>query len=113
MAELDRGKQSAKWQALNKIAMEHVCVIPTLFELRSVAGDKIKPTYLWAPYGSWAYGEMSVTSRKRRNVFSSPGEPPDRSPVTSPLTLPIVDGGAAWPVTSFAESWACWCSYSS
>lgn len=63
IAEVDREKQSALWQALNVMAMENVWVIPTFFELQQrLAGTKINPdaVYLWGPYGSWPYGAMSV-----------------------------------------------------
>ena len=59
--ELDRAKQSALWQALNKEATEKVWIIPTFFELtQRLAGNKIAPVYIWGPYGSWPYGAMSV-----------------------------------------------------
>ncbi|MEO8638307.1 MAG: ABC transporter substrate-binding protein [Chloroflexota bacterium] len=63
IAELDRTKQNALWQALNKEAMENVWVIPTFFELQQrMTGTGIDPAgvYLWGPYGSWPYGAMSV-----------------------------------------------------
>ncbi|MEX0625962.1 MAG: ABC transporter substrate-binding protein [Chloroflexota bacterium] len=64
IAETDRTAQSALWQALNKKAMENVYVIPTFFELtQRLAGTSINSdgVYLWGPYGSWPYGDMSVT----------------------------------------------------
>jgi peptide/nickel transport system substrate-binding protein len=61
IAELDRAKQSADWQALNKEAMQNVWVIPTFFELtQRLAGTKIAPVYIWGPYGSWPYASMYV-----------------------------------------------------
>ena len=62
-AELDRAKQAADWQALNKLAMQNVYAIPTFSELtQRMAGTKIAPVYIWGPYGSWPYAAMYVTS---------------------------------------------------
>jgi peptide/nickel transport system substrate-binding protein len=62
LAELDRNTQATMWQALNKLAMERVYVIPTTFGTSQViAGSKVQPIYQWAPYGSWPYAEMYVT----------------------------------------------------
>jgi peptide/nickel transport system substrate-binding protein len=62
-AELDRAKQAADWQALNKLAMQNVWAIPTFSELaQRLAGTKIAPVYIWGPYGSWPYAAMYVTS---------------------------------------------------
>jgi len=59
--ELDRATQATKWQALNKEAVLHAWIIPTRFGLtQTIAGNKIQPTYQWAPYGSWPYAEMHV-----------------------------------------------------
>ena len=58
-AELDPAKQATMWQDLNKQAMERMYVVPTTFGLTQViAGTGIEPAYQWAPYGSWAYGEI-------------------------------------------------------
>jgi peptide/nickel transport system substrate-binding protein len=60
-AELDRAKQAADWQALNKLAMQNVYAIPTFSELaQRMAGTKIAPVYIWGPYGSWPYAAMYV-----------------------------------------------------
>jgi peptide/nickel transport system substrate-binding protein len=64
-AELDRAKQAADWQALNKLAMQNVWAIPTFSEYaQRMAGTKIatESIYLWGPYGSWPYAAMYVTS---------------------------------------------------
>jgi peptide/nickel transport system substrate-binding protein len=59
--ELDRTKQEAAWQALNKEAAQNMYVIPTLFGLsQTLAGTKVGPIYRWPAYGSWPYGEMYV-----------------------------------------------------
>jgi peptide/nickel transport system substrate-binding protein len=59
--ELDRAKQAADWQALNKEAMQNVYMIPYLFGLsQTLAGTKVAPIYRWPAYGSWPYGEMYV-----------------------------------------------------
>ena len=49
--------------------MANVWVIPTRFgKQQRLAGSKVKSAsgkngqvYLWAPYGSWPYGDMYVT----------------------------------------------------
>jgi peptide/nickel transport system substrate-binding protein len=62
-AELDRAKQAADWQALNKLAMQNVWAIPTFSELQQrMVGTKIAGVYIWGPYGSWPYAAMYVTS---------------------------------------------------
>lgn len=62
LTELDRTKQMALWQALNKKAAENVYTIPTFFGLsQTIGGTKVGPLYRWAAYGSWPYGEMFVT----------------------------------------------------
>lgn len=59
--ELDRTKQEADWQALNKEASQNVWVIPTFFGLsQTLAGNKVGPIYRWPAYGSWPYGDMYV-----------------------------------------------------
>jgi len=59
--ELDRGKQAADWQALNKQAAQNMYVIPTFFGLsQTLAGKKVAPIYRWPAYGSWPYGDMYV-----------------------------------------------------
>jgi peptide/nickel transport system substrate-binding protein len=59
--ELDRGKQAADWQALNKEAVQNMYIIPTFFGLsQTLAGTKVGPIYRWPAYGSWPYGEMYV-----------------------------------------------------
>ena len=62
LTELDRTKQMALWQALNKKAAQNVYTIPTFFGLsQTIGGTKVGPLYRWAAYGSWPYGEMYVT----------------------------------------------------
>jgi len=59
--ELDRTKQQALWQALDKKAIENVYTIPYLFGTsQTLAGTKVGPIYRWPAYGSWPYGEMYV-----------------------------------------------------
>ena len=61
--ELDRAKQSADWQDLNKEAAQNMFVIPTFFGLsQTLAGTKVGPIYRWPAYGSWPYGVMYVKS---------------------------------------------------
>jgi peptide/nickel transport system substrate-binding protein len=59
--ELDRATQAKMWQDLNKEAALKAWIIPTRFGLtQTIAGNKVQPTYQWAPYGSWPYAEMHV-----------------------------------------------------
>jgi peptide/nickel transport system substrate-binding protein len=67
-AETDRAAQAALWKELNKEAMANVWVVPTRFNQdQRLAGSKVKAAsgqvgnvYLWAPFGSWPYGELYV-----------------------------------------------------
>jgi peptide/nickel transport system substrate-binding protein len=67
--ELDRNKQASMWKELNKQAMTNAWIIPTRFErqqrlsgsqVRAASGKDGKP-YLWAPYGSYTYGDLYVS----------------------------------------------------
>jgi peptide/nickel transport system substrate-binding protein len=66
--ETDRTKQGDAWKSLNKQAMQNAWVLPTRFgreqrlsgsKVGSVSGDGGK-VYIWAPYGSWSYGDLYV-----------------------------------------------------
>jgi len=60
-ATIDRGAQSAKWQALNKAAVEQVWIIPSFFELaQNMGGTNVGGLYRWAAYGSWPYAQLYV-----------------------------------------------------
>ena len=67
-ASLDREAQADLWKALNKEAMANVWVIPTRFGRdQRLAGSKVGSAsgkdgkvYLWAPFGSWSYGDLYV-----------------------------------------------------
>lgn len=67
-AETDRAAQAEMWKELNKEAMANVWVVPTRFgREQRLAGSKVKSesgkdgnVYVWAPYGSWPYGDMYV-----------------------------------------------------
>jgi peptide/nickel transport system substrate-binding protein len=69
-AMTDRDAQAEVWKELNKEAMANVWVIPTRFGRdQRIAGSKVGSAsgkgghvYLWAPFGSWPYGDMYVTS---------------------------------------------------
>ena len=68
-AETDREAQSALWKELNREAMSNVWVIPTRFNQdQRLAGSKVGAAsgedghvYLWAPFGSWPYGDLYVS----------------------------------------------------
>ncbi|GAA4357585.1 ABC transporter substrate-binding protein [Angustibacter luteus] len=66
--ETDRAKQGDLWKELNKEAMQQAWVLPTRFgreqrlagsKVGNVSGDGGK-VYVWAPYGSWSYGDLYV-----------------------------------------------------
>jgi len=66
--ETDRTKQGDAWKSLNKQAMQNAWVLPTRFgreqrlsgsKVGNVSGDGGK-VYIWAPYGSWSYGDLYV-----------------------------------------------------
>lgn len=67
-AETDRDAQAELWKELNKEAMANVWVVPTRFgREQRLAGSKVGAeagkdgnVYIWAPYGSWPYGELYV-----------------------------------------------------
>jgi peptide/nickel transport system substrate-binding protein len=67
-AETDRDAQAELWKELNKEAMANVWVVPTRFgREQRLAGSKVKSAsgedgqvYIWAPYGSWPYGDLYV-----------------------------------------------------
>jgi len=67
--ETDRAKQGDAWKALNKQAMQNAWVLPTRFgREQRLAGSKVGnasgdggKVYVWAPYGSWSYGDLYVT----------------------------------------------------
>jgi peptide/nickel transport system substrate-binding protein len=68
-AMTDRDAQGEMWKALNKEAMEQVWAVPLRFRKdQRLAGSKVgsasgesNKVYLWAPFGSWPYGELYVT----------------------------------------------------
>jgi peptide/nickel transport system substrate-binding protein len=68
-AMTDRDAQAEVWKELNKEAMAQVWVIPTrLGRDQRIVGSKVKSAsgkegqiYLWAPFGSWPYGDLYVT----------------------------------------------------
>jgi peptide/nickel transport system substrate-binding protein len=58
---VDRAAQATKWQALNKLAMQNVWVIPTFFGLaQDMGGTNVGNLYRWSAYGSWPYAELYV-----------------------------------------------------
>jgi peptide/nickel transport system substrate-binding protein len=63
LTTLDRAEQATKWQELNKLAMERVYVIPTIFNrAQFFSGTKVgpQPAFAWPAYGSWPYAELFV-----------------------------------------------------
>ena len=61
MENLDLESQTQQWNELNAMAMSEAAVIPTLFENdQRMAGTDVGGAYIWAPYGSWPYGQLSV-----------------------------------------------------
>ncbi len=60
---LDRAEQGKAWQELNNEAGMNAYVIPHVFgKAQSIWGSKIGNGYLWAPYGSLAFGDLYVKS---------------------------------------------------
>ena len=60
---IDRADQAAKWQNLNKEAVEQAWIIPMFFSLsQHIAGTQIGGAYRWAPYASWPYAQLYVKS---------------------------------------------------
>ena len=61
LTTLDRQEQAAKWQALNRTAMQRAYVVPLTFGLtQTLGGTRVGPLYLWAPFSGWPYAEMGV-----------------------------------------------------
>lgn len=67
LAETDRTKQQALWQALDKEAAEQMYLIPTFFGLtQRIGGSKVGAAtnpdslYLWSAWGSWPYLDLYV-----------------------------------------------------
>ena len=54
-------QQAAKWQALNKQAVQQGWIIPTFFGYaQNLAGTKVGPIYRWPGASSWPYSVMGV-----------------------------------------------------
>jgi peptide/nickel transport system substrate-binding protein len=61
LTTIDRQAQAAKWQALNKTAMQRAYVVPVAFLLsQTLGGTRVAPLYPWAPYATWPFAEMGV-----------------------------------------------------
>jgi peptide/nickel transport system substrate-binding protein len=61
IATTDRAAQAAKWQALDKQAVQSGWIVPTFFgRSQTLAGDKLGPIYRWPAYGSWPYAQIYV-----------------------------------------------------
>jgi peptide/nickel transport system substrate-binding protein len=57
----DRAEQAKAWQALSKKSMELALALPTRFgKEQRIHGSKISGAYIWGPYGSWPYAQLSV-----------------------------------------------------
>jgi peptide/nickel transport system substrate-binding protein len=65
----DREAQAALWKELNKEAMANAWAVPLRYRKdQRLAGSKVKAAsgedgqiFLWAPFGSWPYGDLYVT----------------------------------------------------
>ena len=54
-------EQPALWNALNAEAMQLGLVVPTRWsKVQRIAGTGVGGGYVWAPFGSWPYGDMWV-----------------------------------------------------
>jgi peptide/nickel transport system substrate-binding protein len=59
--ELDRSRQTTKWQALNRDVVENMYVLPTFFGFsQTLAGARVGGVYRWPVHSSWPYGAMYV-----------------------------------------------------
>ena len=57
----DRAEQAKAWQALSKKSMELALALPTRFgKEQRIHGSKVSGAYIWGPYGSWPYAQLSV-----------------------------------------------------
>ena len=57
----DRAEQAKAWQALSKKSMELALALPTRFgKEQRIVGSKVSGAYIWGPYGSWPYAQLSV-----------------------------------------------------
>jgi len=57
----DRAEQAKAWQALSKKSMELALALPTRFgKEQRIVGSKVSGAYIWGPYGSWPYAQISV-----------------------------------------------------
>ena len=57
----DRTEQAKAWQALSKKSMELALALPTRFgKEQRIHGSKVSGAYIWGPYGSWPYAQLSV-----------------------------------------------------
>ena len=57
----DRAEQAKAWHALSKKSMELALALPTRFgKEQRIHGSKISGAYIWGPYGSWPYAQLSV-----------------------------------------------------
>lgn len=67
-AQLDRSKQNAMWQELNKTAMANAWVVPLRYgRVQRLAGSAVGAAngkeghvYMWAPFGAWPYADLYV-----------------------------------------------------
>ena len=99
---LDRAEQAAKWQALNKTAVEQGFIIPNVFGYaQNIAGTKVSAVdglYKWPAYGSWPYGSGvrdSVVRHPRHRSLEPTGE---AGIAASPVASPVERGGQfRWP----------------
>lgn len=56
-----RALQAKRWQDLNKEVVAQALVRPGLFSaVQRLQGSLVKNAYIWAPYGSYPYGQLAV-----------------------------------------------------
>lgn len=59
MKATDPATAAAKWAEANAFAIDHVWVIPTMYDrAQYVYGSKIGGAFMWFPYGSYNYGTL-------------------------------------------------------
>jgi len=61
LIETDQNTQIQEWHDLNVEAVKQAYVIPRFFtKTQRLYGSGIGGAYIWAPYGSWSYGDLYV-----------------------------------------------------
>jgi peptide/nickel transport system substrate-binding protein len=61
LVETDQDTQIQMWADLNTEAVQKAYVVPRFFtKTQRLHGSDVGGAYIWAPYGSWSYGNLYV-----------------------------------------------------